>query len=244
MSSTHSDPAEAHPAVDNSLDDIFGSSPPRETREPSGHREPSTSTNHHSVEPSDLPSLRRQHVTAGYRDGVSVSKGERVQDGFDGGFPIGAQLGMRAGTILGILEGIARGLEDRSATGAVKKPAARGSAGAASSSAEPEGAEARRKISEQVRRIYGDAVKALDVQAVFTGFETGAAARVDAASGEIQRQGAGEKPEVVLAGKGDPVIAQWEGRLCVPGWEENMEALEMKEGGQGVGDKGAAGERS
>ncbi|KAJ5772259.1 hypothetical protein N7520_002788 [Penicillium odoratum] len=239
--SSHTDAA-AHPAGDNSLDDIFGSSPPAETRDhrPAGPTKASTTT----TEPSDLPSLRRQHVTAGYRDGVSVSKGERVQDGFDGGFPVGAQLGMRAGTILGILEGISRGLEER-ATG-VKKPAARGSAG--TSSVDSEGAEARREISERVRRIYGEAMKALDVQAVFTGFETGASARVDTASGEVQRQDAGEKPEVHLRRKGDPVISRWEERLAVPAWEENMDALEMKEDvqeqGQGQGDKGAAAERS
>ncbi|KAJ5910037.1 hypothetical protein N7504_004680 [Penicillium tannophilum] len=242
MTSTHSDDGSAHPAVDNSLDDIFGSSPPHETREVHGISEHNRAgTSSATVEPSDLPSLRRQHVTAGYRDGVSVSKGERVQDGFDGGFPIGAQLGMRAGTILGILEGISRGLDDRS-TGAVKKPAARGSASGTSS---PANAEARRKIGEQVRKIYGDAVKALDVQAVFTGLEAVAASgsRVDTASGEVHHQDAGEKPETQLAKKGDSVIAPWEKRLAVAAWEENMEALEMKEA-HGEGDKGAAEERS
>ncbi|KAJ5639639.1 uncharacterized protein N7484_007501 [Penicillium longicatenatum] len=241
MTSTHSDDG-THPAVDNSLDDIFGSSPPHETREMYGHADHSgVGASSGTVEPSDLPSLRRQHVTAGYREGVSVSKGERVQDGFDGGFPIGAQLGMRAGTILGILEGISRGLEDRS-TGAVKKPAARGSASGTSS---PANNEARRKIGEQLRKIYGDAAKALDVQAVFTGLEAMAASgsRVDTASGEITHQDAGEKPETQLAKKGDSVIAPWEKRLAVPAWEENMEALEMRDG-HGEGDKGAAGERS
>ncbi|KAJ6114936.1 hypothetical protein N7486_000714 [Penicillium sp. IBT 16267x] len=247
MTSTHTDDGTAHPAVENSLDDIFGSSPPHETRELHGHAEHSrAATSSATVEPSDLPSLRRQHVTAGYRDGVSVSKGERVQDGFDGGFPIGAQLGMRAGMILGILEGISRGLEDRTVTGAVRKPTARGSASGTSSPANAESAEARRKIGEQVRKIYGEAAKALDVQAVFTGLEAVAASgsRVDTDSGEIHHQDAGEKPEIQLAKKGDSVIAPWEKRLAVPAWEENMEALEMKESGPGAGDKGAAGERS
>ena len=119
MTSTHSDTTAAmhdnpHQSqspttttVDNSLDDIFGSSPP-----PSSGINPPLPTET-PAEPSDLPSLRRQHVTAGYRDGISVSKGEHVQNGFDAGFPVGGQLGMRAGTVLGILEGVLRGYECR-----------------------------------------------------------------------------------------------------------------------------------
>lgn len=220
MSSTHSD---AHPAVDNSLDDIFGSSPPRETREVlSNLSQDSTST----TEPSDLPSLRRQHVTAGYRDGVSTSKGEHVQRGFDAGFPVGAQLGMRAGTILGILEGITRGLEDRSVSGVVKKPAARGPSGSAATrpdeASSAETAESRRLLREQVLKIYLEATKALDVQSVFAGSEAG-----------VQ---AGEPAEAQLGRKGDVVVSKWEEKITVPQWEKNMEALEMKES---EGDKGA-----
>lgn len=130
MTSTQTD----HPApeIDNSLDDIFGSSPPEGIQaHHSGQHTQSQSQDHLSTDPSDLPALRRQHVTAGYRDGVSNSKGEHVQEGFDAGFPVGAQLGMRAGTILGILEGLARGLEERSGGSVVKKPA-RGSSAAGS----------------------------------------------------------------------------------------------------------------
>lgn len=175
-------------------------------------------------EPSDLPSLRRQHVTAGYRDGVATSKGQHVQEGFDAGFPVGAQLGMRAGTILGILEGITRGLEDRSV---VKKPA-RGT-----KETDEVGMESRRVTREQVLKLYTDAVSALDVQAVFTGGET--------TPGE-----AGETAEAQLGRKGDGVVSQWEARVAVPGWEENMEALEMKEKTQEKESQGeqGAGERS
>ncbi|KAJ5613683.1 hypothetical protein N7528_007337 [Penicillium herquei] len=242
MTSTTSD--SAHPAVDNSLDDIFGSSPPHETREipthTESHREAPISG---SVEPSDLPSLRRQHVTAGYRDGISVSKGERVQDGFDAGFPVGAQLGMRAGTIIGILEGISRGLEDRSASSVVKKPTARG----VTREEKPPVSEtdSNRELRTKILQMYQEAAKALDVQAVFTGFEAAPASgsRVDTASGEVQtRAEAGEKPETQLSKKGDVVIQKWEEKLAIPEWEKNMEALEMKESQDG--DKGAAGERS
>ncbi|KAJ5377542.1 uncharacterized protein N7496_004951 [Penicillium cataractarum] len=235
MSSTHSD---ANPAVDNSLDDIFGSSPPPETREvPSDLRDESTST----AEPSDLPSLRRQHVTAGYRDGVSTSKGEHVQRGFDAGFPVGAQLGMRAGTILGILEGITRGLEDRSVSGVVKKPVARGASGpsATDESRSAETAESRRRLREEVLKIYLDATKALDVQSVFAGSDVGAG------SGSLGSNApgtqAGEPAEAQLGRKGDAVVSKWEGKVAVPQWEKNMEALEMKDS---QGDKGAAVERS
>lgn len=191
-----------------------------------------------TVEPSDLPSLRRQHVTAGYRDGVTVSKGERVQDGFDAGFPIGAQLGMRAGTILGILEGITRGYEERS-TSVVKKPV-RGA-----SSTEPtktRDSTQTRELKEKILRVYQDALKTLDVQAVFSGFEAPASERVDTESGEIKEADSGEKPETQLGRKGDGVIGSWEERLAVAAWEKNMEALEMKETQEG--DKGAAAERS
>lgn len=151
---------------------------------------------------------------------------------------------MRAGTILGILEGITRGLEDRNVSGVVKKPAARRGAEPASprdetrSSAETD--ESRRRLREQALQVYGDAVKALDVRAVFTGFETGA----EGESGGKARES--ESAEMQLQRKGDVVVAEWEGRVAVPRWEEKMEALEMKTVGesQGKGDKGAAGERS
>lgn len=201
----------AHPAVDNSLDDIFGSSPEPERR-------PEIRASESSNEPSDLPSLRRQHVTAGYRDGVATSKGQNVQEGFDAGFPVGAQLGMRAGTILGILEGITRGLEDRS----LVKKQARGSN--ESSGAEME---TRRATREQVLKLYTQAVSALDVQSVFTGEENNEA---------------GEMAETTLGRKGDKVVSKWEGRVAVSRWEENMEALEMKE--KSASQEQGAGERS
>ncbi|CAG8115799.1 unnamed protein product [Penicillium salamii] len=212
--------------MSNSLDDIFGSSPTE--------RDPIRSD---PTEPSDLPSLRRQHVTAGYRDGTSTSKGLHVQDGFDAGFPIGAQMGMRAGTVLGIMEGLLRGFEERG-PGVVKKPR-----GSAAESDKEELAELRRQKREQIREMYQAAVKELDVQAVFSGGD-GATEVVPAGRGE-------EKAEMQLAVKGDPVIAKWEGVAKVPRWEENMEALEMKEKekkeidqGQGEGIKGGQVEQS
>lgn len=198
-----------------------------------------------TAEPSDLPSLRRQHVTAGYRDGVSTSKGEHVQRGFDAGFPVGAQLGMRAGTVLGILEGITRGLEDRSVSGVVKKPAARGASSSSATRSEEGGstetAESRRRMREHVLKIYLEACKTLDVQSVFAGSQARAGSSAQNASGVQARESA----EAQLGRKGDAMISTWEEKVAVPQWEKNMEALEMK-GSQrdDEGDKGAVGERS
>ncbi|KAJ5885087.1 hypothetical protein N7495_009597 [Penicillium taxi] len=200
--------SDAGSAVDNSLDDIFGSSPPETEHE---QREPTNSN-----ELSDLPSLRRQHVTAGYRDGVTASKSQNVQAGFDAGFPIGAQLGMRAGTILGILEGITRGLEDKSAS-VVKNPARASESNPASPAREN-----RLRTREQVLAIYNEVLKAFDVQSVFSGLT----AEPSTGSGKLRK----EKPEAQLSRKGDAVITTWEGTVSVPKWEENMDALEMKEG--------------
>lgn len=216
MTSTQSDAGTAtqdHPAPDNSLDDIFGSSPPRETSV--GAQAQNATTESTAAEPSDLPSLRRQHVTAGYRDGVSAAKGQFVQDGFDAGFPVGAQLGMRVGTVLGILEGVLRGLETRASSGPVKKP--QRSAGKTASEETEEEIEARKKRIEQVKRIYMTAARELSVQAVFGGLEAD------------DRQEGSEKPETRLAKKGDTVVSKWEKRVMIPNWEQNLESLEMEE---------------
>lgn len=92
-----------HPAMDPefippperaTLDDVFGAAP-----DPHGiHVE--------DAAPSDMPRLEREHVTAGYRDGVTAAKGNSVQEGFDEGFSLGAEVGKRIGEILGLLEGI------------------------------------------------------------------------------------------------------------------------------------------
>ncbi|KIW88714.1 uncharacterized protein Z519_10760 [Cladophialophora bantiana CBS 173.52] len=58
---------------------------------------------------SDIPSLRRQHMTDGYREGLSVAKARVMQRGFDAGYPLGVELGLRVGKVLGVLEGIIHG---------------------------------------------------------------------------------------------------------------------------------------
>ncbi|KAL2426086.1 hypothetical protein ABEF95_010744 [Exophiala dermatitidis] len=55
---------------------------------------------------SDIPSLRRQHMTDGYREGLAVGKARVMQAGFDAGYPFGVEIGLRVGKVLGVLEGI------------------------------------------------------------------------------------------------------------------------------------------
>jgi hypothetical protein len=168
-----------------------------------------------------------------------MAKGQHVQDGFDAGFPVGAQMGMRAGTILGIMEGLLRGFEERSGPGVVKKPVVRsGTATSGGSTSTQEGkgnmdevAELHRQRREQVRSLYQAALKELDVQAVFAGAggEGAAASGMPVEVVPESKSKEGESAEAQLARKGDVVISKWERRVAVPRWEENMEALEMKE---------------
>lgn len=55
---------------------------------------------------SDLPTVKRQHMTDGYREGLSVGKARVMQKGFDNGYPIGVMIALRAGKVLGCIEGI------------------------------------------------------------------------------------------------------------------------------------------
>ncbi|MCJ1480428.1 Essential protein Yae1, N terminal [Schaereria dolodes] len=63
-------------------------------------------------EPSEVPRLRTTHTTAGYRDGITTSKVQSLQPGFDEGYSLGATIGLRVGYILGVLEGIYGALKD------------------------------------------------------------------------------------------------------------------------------------
>ncbi|RAL12198.1 Yae1 family protein [Aspergillus homomorphus CBS 101889] len=257
----------------NSLDDIFGSSPPHEEPQFEHHQPESTVT---TTEPSDLPSLRRQHVTAGYRDGLAASKSTQVQSGFDAGFPVGAQLGMRVGTVLGILEGAIRGLEvprkvvrkGGSSSSSASSPSAnvnakggvagtRGNdtlgkgkdgaatvvgfedlgsqgtgvdAGVATATAE-DGESTREKKRAELLGLYRQAVRELDVRKVFEGVsaDIDEGQNQDTTSVGGDQQKAKELPETKLARKAEEVVLAWEQRVRVALWEENMDALELKE---------------
>ncbi|KAF4449193.1 abc1 containing protein [Fusarium austroafricanum] len=95
-------------ATNDALDDVFGSGPSSPTEQ---RHDDESGTSH----PSDIRRLQTEHTTAGYREGITVSKETSLQAGFDEGFSLGASIGVRAGQILGLLEGIAeavRGLND------------------------------------------------------------------------------------------------------------------------------------
>ena len=94
-----SPPALSQQADDD--DDVWGS--PTATTEVEA-----TSASHHH--PSDIPRLRQEHSTSGYRDGVAAAKGQSIQAGFDEGFGLGATIGAQAGRLLGLLEGLAAAL--------------------------------------------------------------------------------------------------------------------------------------
>ncbi|PKY07900.1 hypothetical protein P168DRAFT_300699 [Aspergillus campestris IBT 28561] len=216
-------PPPAGTASTNALDDIFGSSPPTAPSTTTTAQQPSQHDTPTSNEPSELPSLRRQHVTAGYRDGIAASKGEHVQDGFDAGFPVGAQLGMRAGTVLGILEGLVRGFEARVGGGAVKKIQSSSTSGDGDAGVLEE---ERRAKKEEILALYRRAVRELDVRGVFAGADE--ALRGDG-PGEKEEKGEKKQPEDRLAKTGAGVVEGWETRVRVARWEENMEALEEKD---------------
>lgn len=85
----------ASPSLDS--DDIWASdSGPEESRS--------------SAATSDIPKLRREHHTAGYREAIAISKDQYIQEGFDSGYPYGSAVGLDVGWILGILQGL--GLND------------------------------------------------------------------------------------------------------------------------------------
>ena len=54
---------------------------------------------------SELPTVKRQHMTDGYREGLSIGKAKVMQNGFDAGYPVGMAIALRAGKILGCIEG-------------------------------------------------------------------------------------------------------------------------------------------
>ncbi|KAF2738428.1 hypothetical protein EJ04DRAFT_509589 [Polyplosphaeria fusca] len=90
------------------LDDIYGSAPASPTLMMLD--QPRRRDEHNREILSDLPSRQRALDTDAYREGLSNSKGEYVQEGFDEGYALGANIGQRVGYILGALQGIATAL--------------------------------------------------------------------------------------------------------------------------------------
>lgn len=55
-------------------------------------------------ENSEISALRRLHAKRGYLDGLSNSKEESLQEGFDKGYPLGALIGIEVGKIISKLQ--------------------------------------------------------------------------------------------------------------------------------------------
>ena len=100
-SSGSASPAARSPS--NTLDDVFSTSPsPGEVL----HAHNADRGRDSPADPSDIPRLRQVHTTAGYRAGISQSKTDALQPGFDEGYSLGATFGWQTGYLTGVLEGL------------------------------------------------------------------------------------------------------------------------------------------
>ncbi|KAL1995699.1 hypothetical protein VTN49DRAFT_1886 [Thermomyces lanuginosus] len=203
------------------LDDVFGSSP----EEPASIADDTglSGTYQTSLEPSELPSLRRQHVTSGYRDAVSSAKNEHVQAGFDAGYPVGAQIGLRVGTVLGILEGIIAGLETNTREQkqkTIRKMNNTSKDATGQSSLSEEDRERITQQLEQLRKLHRRAVSELRIESLF-----GATRQLPPGDDGSEWK----KPEAILASKADPIVRRWEEIIRVTKWEENLVAVDELE---------------
>ncbi|EFE39176.1 essential protein Yae1, putative [Trichophyton verrucosum HKI 0517] len=194
----------------NGLDDIFGSSPPRtaaETTAASAADEDGDMLGSRAgentvpslAESSDLPSLRRQHVTAGYRDGVTAAKGEHVQRGFDKGYPVGAELGVRVGIVLGVLEGLVKALSSGGGGGEEEEKA--------------EDKDSRAASRARVTALFETAKRELVLERIFSLEEQGTVKEV-----ERGEEGEGEDhgdPYSRLGQAGDTAVTRWEDRVRI-----------------------------
>jgi hypothetical protein len=101
------------PPHNHPLDDIYGSAPSSPLL--SAHDSIDRREGAHEIL-SDLPSRQRALDTDAYREGLSNSKGQFVQEGFDEGFSLGANLGLLVGYILGVLQGLSTSLKGHDET--------------------------------------------------------------------------------------------------------------------------------
>lgn len=152
--------------------------------------EDTTSHHHHHADPSDIPRLRQEHTTAGYRDGIAQAKSQTVQPGFDEGFGLGATVGARAGQLLGLLEGLAAAVGLRSLASPVPEE------------------------SKRIEALLSEARRELSVQSVFGKEywgEDGTWSYEVREGGEKEEEE--EEEEVVFAdvASAHPLIRKWDG---------------------------------
>ncbi|KAF2691843.1 hypothetical protein K458DRAFT_411546 [Lentithecium fluviatile CBS 122367] len=98
------------PPHNDPLDDIYGSEPSSPLLSSLDPLQNGGGEHGHEML-SDLPSRQRALDTDAYREGLSNSKGQYVQEGFDEGYSLGANLGLLVGYILGILRGLTTALQ-------------------------------------------------------------------------------------------------------------------------------------
>ncbi|KAK1767218.1 hypothetical protein QBC33DRAFT_81057 [Phialemonium atrogriseum] len=220
MTGSNSPPSPPPPPPNHQTDDVWAASPtittPTTAAEgtaapaaPPGTAAAAAAAADHQ-HPSDIPRLRREHATAGYRDGVAAAKARSAQAGFDEGFGLGAAVGARAGRLLGLLEGIAS--------------AAAAAAATAESGVSP-GAEEDGAAGGSVVRLLGRAREELGVGSVFGSeyWEADGTWKYEVAGGgggdgQRQRQeeggdeGAAGDDEVVFAdvAAAHPLLRRWE----------------------------------
>ncbi|KIX06173.1 uncharacterized protein Z518_04147 [Rhinocladiella mackenziei CBS 650.93] len=145
---------------------------------------------------SDIPTLRRQHMTAGYREGLSVGKAQVIQRGFDEGYPFGMEIGLRVGTVLGVLEG---------AVSAISKHSSSSMAASASAVAGygEENENDRASRVEFVTKLYERAKRELKISELMKDMDD----EKIAALSEITH---GEGERKLLPQEIEVVVAQWE----------------------------------
>lgn len=105
FSTANAPPSPPFSAHNDPLDDIYGSAPSSPVPDAQNPLDHDTSDDQKHEILSDLPSRQRALDTDAYREGLSTSKGQYVQEGFDEGYSLGANLGQRVGYILGALQG-------------------------------------------------------------------------------------------------------------------------------------------
>lgn len=105
FANAHAPPSPPFSAHNDPLDDIYGSAPSSPVLTSHNPVSEAQSQTHADEILSDLPSRQRALDTDAYREGLSNSKGQYVQEGFDEGFSLGANIGQRVGYILGVLQG-------------------------------------------------------------------------------------------------------------------------------------------
>jgi hypothetical protein len=179
---------------------------------------------------SDLPALRRQHMTDGYREGLSVGKARVMQDGFDAGYPVGMEVGLRVGTVLGVLEGVIAALTSSRSKGRFGK--GKGFASGSRIAAEPEielgvdvasddtgsqagGTRNQEEDLKDVQAMYARAKEELKISELLKGLDDEMIASIPDATpldgGDVEHHGMKEaKGTVSLLKCFEDVLVRWE----------------------------------